>query len=855
MVRAYSEHGGGGVWFCDLVDARSAMGMTAIVASTLGIRLDQHAGEAAAARELARAIGRQGRMLLVLDNLEHLLAEGTGLVEQWLAAAPRTQLLVTSRVALGLATEQVWPLSPLSSEEGAALFVERARRVRPDLPTGSTERAVVTDIVEELEGLPLAIELAASRMAVLSHGQLRERLRRPLEVLTTGRAGRHGSMRRTVLDSVQLLSAGERAAFVACACFRNGFTLEAAEAVIAGGNADARALAAGSVLALVEVLARSSLLRTQAVSALGGELRMSLFEAIREVAAELLAHDGERGRLAARHASFYAGLAERLGPEAANGDREASRRLDMDVENLLAAHAHAVAAADAEPSGPGAHQALAIALALEPVLSARGLTLLRARLLDGAIRVAGARDDGEELAAAFQARGLAQRELGDMQAARASLEEGLAMAGEEKRPALAAMAHTRIGEILDVAGATADAHERFGRALALLRRAPEGRTRDLGEAETYLRSAHAHRREGGLASAEVAVTESVARYRRLGHDEGLGAALYEAAVIAMFQARGEVAMARFDEGLTAARRADARATIGALTTARGGLLQEQGALDEALFHHAEAARIFRELGSRYRETSALYYLASAYLERGDASEAERLLVQALERARGVGSPRYEALIESCRAVALGRLEDAAAASEAMERARRSQARCEREPALAATVAIHGFTVELAAAAAEDRAARRTRVTSEASVLVEAHPSDDSRFALRVLVAQGRATPPDERRALRIGPAGESFVLPGEERPVDLSRRAPLSRVLLLLATRRREAPGEPVPVEEIIGAGWPDERIEARSALNRAYVALATLRKLGLRGVLQTNAGGYCLHPAVAVRFMEAGDP
>ena len=379
-------------------------------------------------------------------------------------------------------------------------------------------------------------------------------------------------------------------------------------------------------------------------------------------------------------------------------------------------------------------------------------------------------------------------------------------------------------------------------------------TRDLGEAETYLRSAHAHRREGGLAGAEVAVTESVARYRRLGHDEGLGAALYEAAVIAMFQARGEVAMARFDEGLVVARRADARATIGALTTARGGLLQEQGALDEALFHHAEAARIFRELGSRYRETSALYYLASAYLERGDASEAERLLVQALERARGVGSPRYEALIESARAVALGQLGDGAAASEAIERARRSQARCEREPALAATVAIHGFTVELATVAAEDRAARRGQVTSEARALVEAHPSDDSRFALRVLVAQGRATPPDERRALRIGRGGESFALPGEERAVDLSRRAPLSRVLLLLATRRREAPGEPVPVEEIIRAGWPDERIEARSALNRAYVALATLRKLGLRGVMQTNAGGYCLSPAVAVRFLEAGD-
>ena len=201
-------------------------------------------------------------MLLVLDNLEHLVAEGTGLVGGRLAAAPHTPLLVTSRVPLGLATEQVWPLSPLSPEEGAALFVERAQRVRPE----SADRkrgASGGDGHRRGAGGPAAKGDRAGRIA---HGGAlaRAAAQAPAKAARGAddgpRAGRHGSMRRTVLDSVRGRSAEERAAFVACACFRNGFTLEAAEAVVGGGN----------VLAVVEVLTRSSLVRTRAVPALGG---------------------------------------------------------------------------------------------------------------------------------------------------------------------------------------------------------------------------------------------------------------------------------------------------------------------------------------------------------------------------------------------------------------------------------------------------------------------------------------------------------------------------------------------------------------------------------------------------------
>jgi tetratricopeptide (TPR) repeat protein len=655
-------------------------------------------------------------------------------------------------------------------------------------------------------------------------------------------------MRRTVLDSVQLLPAPEREAFAACAVFRGGFTLEAGEAVLGGRE----------TLATLEDLVRHSLLRATPMAELSGELRFSFFEAIREVAIELMAALPARDAIEERHATFYAALSDRLGPDAAiHGGGEAFRRIARELDNLVAAHARAVAesAAGAGAAGTGARRAVAIGLGLEPLLSARGLSRLRLRLLDEAIAAAGRLPStgDAELAVALLARGLAKRELGDMDAARADFEEGLVLATRTASPDLAALAHARIGEIIEVTGATAEAHGRFVQALELLGRVPDQPLKSLREAEAYMRIAHAHRREGRLASAESAVSEAITRYRSLGHDEGLAAALYEAAVVAMFQGHRAMALGRFDEGLEAARRADARAVGAALTTARGGLLQEMGQLDEALAHHAEAARVFGELGSRYRETSGLYYLATAYLERGDAAEAAKFLVQALDRVRGVGSPRYEALIESCRAITLSELGDAEGSAGAMTRAERARAMCPTEPALGATVAIHRLALSTRAARATAglQDAAIASAAAEGRALAEAHPSDDSRFALRMLLSVLHPGSPKPRVALVVWPHGRFFRLPRAAERVDLSRRPPLGRILDALARRRFDAPGDPLPVEEVIRAGWPGERIGAEAALNRARVALATLRKLGLRDLLVTGPGGYWLNAAVAVAFAD----
>jgi predicted ATPase len=851
LVARYSAHGGGGVWFCDLCEARNASDLCAAVAATSGVRLAAGAHDEPTIA-LGRALGRRGRLLLVLDNFEQLAPDARDAVAEWLAVAPHLRVLITSRVPLDLPDEHLWPLGPLAPDEAAALFVQHARRLRPSLDPASIDRALVGRVVDALDAIPLAIELAASRLLVLPIGELSRRLERPLELLERrGDGRRHASMRRTVLDSVALLGADAARAFAACAVFRNAFALDAAEAVFAG-----TLLARDQVLPALEALVRHSLLRASFGEA-EGQARYAFFASVREVAAELLANEPARAALEQRVVAHYAALAQTLGAEAAlYSGGVAFERLGRDLENALQAHALALAHGKSV-------EALSIALGLDPVLSARGLSRLRLRLLEVEPRADAARQtadrgspdlapDPATLAQTWLARGLAQRELGETELARRAFEQALALATEAARPDLAAAALTRIGDAEDVAGRTDRARALFERALALLEETPPSPMRTLREAEARVRLGHAMRREGSLVASEAAIAAAITRYATLGHDEGLAGALYEAAVVAMFRGDEQLALDRFDEGLRVARRSGVAAIAGALTTARGCLLQDRGELQAALEHHAEAARVFRSLGSRYREASAEYYLATAHLERGDAREAVTILRRARATVEGVGAPRYEALIEGALACALSMLGERAAAEVAIDLAERAAARCETEPALGATIHIHRRTQESLARADAPPHAEIERVLTEAKARSAAHPTDDSRFALRMLERAVRRAAPSDVATLIVLEDGAGFRSPGGASFVMLPRRSPLRRILALLAHRRVAAPGETVAVEEIIACGWPGERMRSESAQNRAYVALAALRKLGLRAFMVTGAGGYSLSEATSVTIETA---
>ena len=336
-----ASHFPDGIWFANLSTITDAALVTSAVAQSLGLRetpdvpVDQ--------RLIAHL--RDQHLLLVLDNFEQVAAAAP-LLANILSACPLVTALVTSRVRLRLSGEQEFPVQPLSMDEpeesgsdhpvprsdAVRLFEARAMAVRPDFVLGKEHARVVADICLRLDGLPLAIELAASRIKVLPPATLLARLERRLPLLIEGRhdsPARQQTMRDTIAWSYDLLAPAEQALFCRLAIFASGFTLETAEAVAAPLPA----------LDGIASLINKSLLHQE----LGpdGESRFRMLETIREFALEHLAESHEIGTIADRHARYFVDLAERLAPEGLPGDRDAALdHVAVEHDNLRVAFEH-----------------------------------------------------------------------------------------------------------------------------------------------------------------------------------------------------------------------------------------------------------------------------------------------------------------------------------------------------------------------------------------------------------------------------------------------------------------------------------------------------------------------------------
>jgi predicted ATPase/class 3 adenylate cyclase len=255
-------------------------------------------------------------LLLLLDNFEHVVEAADGLAEL-LAACPNLQVLVTSRELLRVPAEQAYSVPPLVPDEGTELFLARAHAVDPSFAASGA----VPELCSRLEHLPLALELAAARVRVLSPEQLLERLSGRLDLLKAGRGvdPRQQTLRATIEWSHDLLADGEKQLFRRLAVFRGGCTLEAAEAVC---DAD---------LDTVQSLVDKSLVRVRESD------RFWMLETIREYAAEQLDGSGEADDRRRRHAEHFLALAEKTEPLAREVDRGTLDRLEREADNLRAA--------------------------------------------------------------------------------------------------------------------------------------------------------------------------------------------------------------------------------------------------------------------------------------------------------------------------------------------------------------------------------------------------------------------------------------------------------------------------------------------------------------------------------------
>jgi len=290
-----------GVWFFELAAVTDPAAVPDAVAAVLGIT--QQPGSSVA-QSVAAAL--EGRVrLLVFDNCEHVLDAAADLIEAILVASATTKIVATSREGLGIADEQLWLVSSLDVGAGidsaaVALFAERARSVASRFSVATPdETTAVVEICRRLDGIPLAIELAASRMAAMTAGEVRDRLDQRLRLLIGSRRAleRHHTLRHAVAWSYDLLDDTEKALLDRCSVFAGGFDLQSACAV-AGSDDDF------ATLDLLDALVRKSLLVADRSS---GRTRFSMLETIRQFAEEQLVARGEASQIRATHSRYFAG--------------------------------------------------------------------------------------------------------------------------------------------------------------------------------------------------------------------------------------------------------------------------------------------------------------------------------------------------------------------------------------------------------------------------------------------------------------------------------------------------------------------------------------------------------------------
>jgi predicted ATPase/class 3 adenylate cyclase len=590
-----SERFAGGSAFVQLAPVRDSELVVPTVAQTLGLR-DQP-GESAI--ETLSEHLRDKQVLLVLDNFEQVLAAAPA-VASLLAAAPGLKLLATSRAPLHLSGERSYRVPQLALDDAVALFAERAQAAAPDFRLDDGNADTVAEICRRLDGLPLAIELAAPRVRTLSPQALLRRLDQRLPLLTGGAQDadeRQQTLRGTIAWSYDLLLEHEQALFRRLAVFVGGFRLEAAAAVGESGDV---------LEDLDSLVEQSLLLRLREDS--DGEPRFWMLETIREYAREQLEGAGELESARRRHGAWFAELAECLDAEAVTGDQAAAvGRLVDDYPNLRAALERAREDRDGE-------LLLRFATALWPFWSTRG----------------------------YVAEG------------RQALEDALALSGERPPRALLGLCALRVFSgnsdgLLDDIQEVLHAAEELGDSLTLaqswnlLGRFEGTILGSLGRAEEAWHQALEHAERGNLRAERaesigwlmmaanfgpLPVEEGIARCRRF-HDEAVddpfirGNAQVEHGALEAMRGNFQLARELVAEGL------DTIAGLG--FSLRAAMSSQEAFYVEMLAGDLDAAeRIAREayatlerMGERGYLSSAAALLAHALSGQGDLDQAER----------------------------------------------------------------------------------------------------------------------------------------------------------------------------------------------------------------------------------------
>jgi predicted ATPase/class 3 adenylate cyclase len=525
-----------GVWFVELAPLPDPTLVPQAVASALGVV--EESGSPVQKALVKHVHDR--KLLLILDNCEHLALAAAEVAKSLLQAGPQIKVLATSRESLRISGETTFSVPPLAvpqknrpisvaaltEYESVRLFTERAVAAKPTFAVTDKNGQAIAEICHTLDGIPLALELAAARVRALPVEAIATRLSDRFRLLTGGdktSLPRQQTLRACIDWSFDLLSVTEQSMLRRLAVFAGGWTLEAAERVGADPIVDVF-----EVVDLLTHLVEKSLVQLEADGA-----RYRLLETVRQYAKERLEEAGEKGQTRTRHLAFFVDLAEEASPHLMGPEQgEWLERLDLERENLLVAHSWC------DRAERGSELGLRLLSAVRVYWITRGLGLLGLRVMAEALGRPGARDRNLLRCRALDATAYLCYFMGRYADAKIYEDEGLAIAREidDKDRTVAAL--TLLGAVSLALADRAAARQHLEESLALAREL--GEPIRLEQALTSL--AELYRVEGDLDKAEPLYTESLAMNRNEGAGSNIAVNLLNLAMVAI--GRGSADRAR-----------------------------------------------------------------------------------------------------------------------------------------------------------------------------------------------------------------------------------------------------------------------------------------------------------------------
>jgi len=630
------EHFPGGTHFVPLSLVSDPGLIASVIVQTLGIR---EAGGQSPLEILKENLQDSLRapMLLLLDNFEHLV-QAAPTVAELLVMGPNLKILVTSRAALHVYGEHELPVPPLAMPDSlamppvevlsqypaVALFVQRAIAVKPDFELNRENAAAVTEICARLDGLPLAIELAAARVKVLSPSSMRTRLANRLQLLTGGARDlpqRQQTLRAAIDWSYDLLSPAEQKLFRRLSVFVGGCTLEGAEAICdIKGDLDLDLL--DGMASMVD----KSL--AQQVEPAKGESRFVMLETIREYALEKLEASGEEALTKRAHAAYCLVLAEEVATEQRGGEgAEWLERFALEHNNFRAGLEWLTETGDAD-------WGLRLGAALFPFWETREYLAEGRDRLGKLLKLAGAAGPTKARARAVFAAGVLAYAQGDYASNRALIRESLEIARQLGDNQGAAVSLNALAVGARDRGEFAIAHSLFEESLVLWR--------ESGEQKAVARSlsnlADVVKLQGDYARARSLYAECLSIFRGLGDRTGVAWSINYQGDVTRDQGDSAAARTLYEQGLAIFRELGDRWGIAGTLADLGSLAREQGDHPTARSLYRESIKIFKELDHKRGIARLLECFACSAAAELEAERSLRLAGAAAALRQNIGAP-------------------------------------------------------------------------------------------------------------------------------------------------------------------------------------------------------------------------